>query len=292
MSFALIVLAGERDIDECALANVCPPHSTCINLPGTFRCIPHYHIMAGNDSEYPCPGDDVYVPHLTSHLPKITVANWKIGLDELILIGIICFVMFLTCCCMLCCWRFKSKGRRNNRAPRNAYRGMGVGPNEFLLKNGKNDIAVSLKRFSKLSVAHNADPIALSALGSDQVHPQPRALTHARPMSVHETLNNFDNIRRYNSVGDDLNAASCAAHNCDQKEHFINNFKKLSPPIASVSPQQVEHVEVSLARSTPSQESKTQNIDVKSTPSSSRSSRSSPKIARASSVCDGDLNGT
>ncbi|KAI1286847.1 Fat-like cadherin-related tumor suppressor -like protein [Halotydeus destructor] len=282
----------ERDIDECSVSpTVCPPHSTCINLPGNFHCVPHYHIQAGNESEYPCPGDhDFLIPTYRLSTPFVNV---DFTADHVILLMLVLFILFLTCCCMSICWRCKSKSSRS-RTPKNAYRSM-TG-NELLLQAAKsNELSINLKRFSKLS---NLEPAAATAINLGQVHPQSRHVIRGRPMSVHEALNNFDTVVRYNSMNEGLEAAAQivslpARH--EQPEPFIPNFKKMSPPIVvSVSPQLSEVVAsqstVSPQSSQHTTEDKIQNVshEPKTSTASSSPSRSSPH--KRNSMCDADMN--
>lgn len=229
----------ELDIDECTLPTpVCQAPATCLNIPGSFRCICPY-ITSSNGTLSPCSGDHLYTTRITS-------SAWNVTLDELIILLIILVVLLISCCCLSLFWRFTNKSRRN-RTPASAYRGFDA--NELLLKNPKfntNEMNVNLKRFSKLS---NLESTPLGPLSSDQVHPQqvrggPKT---ARPMSFHETLNNFDMVRRHNSVGEDLESVEhnqsggATAASQDIREHFVQNFKKMGTPIVvSVSPQQAE----------------------------------------------------
>ncbi len=198
----------QYDIDECQLTTpVCSSPATCINLPGTFRCI-----CPINATGISCNGDGLYTTNIISSQLHITF-------DEIIGIFVVLAVLALSACILAFCWKCKNKSRRHR--PNNCR-----DVNDPLLKKHShhthNDVNhsgnVNLKRFSKISnieMSNTATAIALPL----------------RPTSYTETLNNFDLARPYGSSNDESETIPC--------NDFIQNFKK-NAPIASVSPQLIE----------------------------------------------------
>lgn len=241
----------EEDIDECSLsdAGICPPPATCINLPGSYRCVCSQYLINGSTGN--CP----------------TSQNWKtslpISFDEILFILCLLFTLVLTCCCFSCCWKFKSKdpNRRappaiatpiRNRTPAKAYSGSEA--NELLYKNSPvSDLnGLNLKRFSKLSSTINGVTTSLTN------SPVPSSIREL-PIS----LNNFDNIRIVGIVGEEgeiyslapstdpsgkvtLTATSIAGSSVALAAVVAatssNNSTATPSPIASVTgPQQQQH---------------------------------------------------
>ena len=211
----------EEDVDECALSDsaICPPPATCINLPGSYRCICSPFLVNGSSSSNFC--GSLFHP-----APRFNAGSFTVSMDEII--GLICilFMIVLTCCCLSCCWNVKSKSpmHRHNRTPAQAYH-QGPEANEFLLKHSSlNEMNCNIKRFSKIS---RNDATTDSALNQ-------------RPLS----MSNFENVRLVGIVaeenGEIYSLATDSQRPLDQKEfqrELLQTLKKANPPIVTVTPQ-------------------------------------------------------
>lgn len=224
----------EEDVDECALSEVaiCPPPATCINLPGSYRCICSPYLL--NGSSHLC-GSSVGGASPSGFIfPSVRLGSYgdvKISFEGIILVICILFVLVLTCCCLSCFWSC-CKGRSGkpspsrNRTPPQAYSGPEA--NEFLNKlngqtngggnptqNGKdlshpNGVTgvsghhneMSLKRFTAKTRASEVVSGCSSNTNLHTLHLHP-----GRPLS----LNNFDNIRVVGIVAEQGEIYSLAA---------------------------------------------------------------------------------
>lgn len=193
----------QHDIDECHLSTpVCHSPATCINLPGTFRCI-----CPINATGISCSGEGLYTSNIISSQLHITF-------DEVIGILIALTVLAISGFILAMCWKCKNKSR-THRTTNN------IDQNERLLKNQNNDVPINLKRYSKFSNIEMSNPSGV------QILPQ-RPTSIADPL---QTLNNFD--RPYANTTEEAENNPC-------NENFIQNFSKKNAPVASVSPQMAE----------------------------------------------------
>jgi len=216
----------EEDIDECSLSesSICPPPATCINLPGSYRCVCSPLIVNGTNL---CAG--TYYP------ARIGIASTNLTISMELLSGIICilFIIVLTCCCLSCCWSIRSnQGRkqpplRNRTPPQDKYAASSSPEgNEFILKassstspsnspqppsgnhhNNSNNMTslneMNLKRFSNASSRPDGSRTVMSDVSASN-----SLLNHShRPLS----LNNFDNIRVVGLVAEEGEIYSLSA---------------------------------------------------------------------------------
>ncbi|CAG2174447.1 unnamed protein product, partial [Oppiella nova] len=165
----------QYDIDECQLsAPVCMTPATCINLPGTFRCI-----CPVNSTGISCTGEGLYATNIISSQLHITLDE-IIGI--LVVLSVLAVTGFVFAVCMKC--KHKSQTHRpfNNRDQ-----------SQRLLKN---EINVQLKRHSKMSnfeMSHTSRPL----LGQ-------------RPTSCADPLQTLNNFNVEDRSGDELETNICA----------------------------------------------------------------------------------
>lgn len=229
----------ESDVDECTLTEslICPPPATCVNIPGSYRCICSPFLL--NSSSLICSG--IFPTSPTSYPSHWNTLLRFISPDVIVLLICITIVFLLTLCCMCCCWslgqskdtRRRTSSRTNSRTPKVTS---SAGESEQLyFKNTPPD--VSLKRFSTDAgqvVSVNSSP--------------------GRPLS----LNNFDNMRVVEIVADPEGQLYISATDrgsrlltapqvqtqvstdpngpTESRDIFGGNVRKM-PPIVTVTPQ-------------------------------------------------------
>ena len=217
----------EEDVDECALSDtsICPPPATCINLPGSYRCICSPYLVNGSSHLCGASFSDRAI------FPQIKIGSTYFNVSGDAIIGVICilFMLILTCCCLTVCWSFKGPSKTppsRNRTPPQEYEGPEA--NEFLKQqqthvnglnhhqNGMTGVVsnlnrnhghhgneISLKRFNTASKAMSrASEVSDSSSNIHTLHLHP-----GRPLS----LNNFDNIRVVGIVAEEGEIYSLAA---------------------------------------------------------------------------------
>ena len=232
----------QTDIDECSLSTpTCNAPATCINLPGTFRC------LCPVNSTVPCSGESL--------LPSnITAGPLHITREELLcLVAVIALLGLLALLCV-CCWNCRNRSRKkpNSRTPKNKHQQA-----DPLLKNQANaciyeNFNGNHTRNSKTSnmemstLANNVLMLSQSVTAAQQQqqqqqnqqhqqHHQQQQLHQQRPTSYSEFFNYEHSLPTALSVTDEFDP-SAATLTSDPNGL---SYKKAAP-IASVSPQLVE----------------------------------------------------
>ena len=201
----------ENDINECMLSTpACYAPATCINLPGTFRCI--------------CPLNTTMVCNGEALVPSNVVSSeFHITFKEVIVCIAILFSIIFVSVCIVCCWNCHNRNPKN-RAPKNKHN-----PNEILLKNQASTIYENYNggNYSRASKASN---IEMNSLQNNNILNQ--------RTSYHEMISNFTS--QYGLLNSEEYEAHPATNNGPEVSGQFNNNSKKNAPIASVSPQLVE----------------------------------------------------
>lgn len=185
------------DLNECQ-ASPCANGATCMNIHGSFHC--------------QCP-PNMTGPLCTDNLftNSITSTTWNTTIEEIIGIAVVVLFILLMAVGLACYWRYRHKRRRGRP---NNQPGDDPAINEFMLKNPMME-KDNIKRLSKIS---NLE--AITTFTTPPLPPRPTSYTP----STQETLNKFDTVHSYGSVGDDLENIS------RYRSGLLQNLNKASIP--------------------------------------------------------------
>lgn len=201
----------ELDVDEC-LHLPCALGASCVNLPGSFRCI------CPTNATGPLCSETTRRHHWESSLFLPT------PLLEIVAVAAGLVVLCALAAVVACCW----KRRRKTRPPGTHSCGAhplerGVG-SEMTVKNcmlaGTKD---NVKRMSKVSNLEQQQ----TSLATPPLPPRPASYT---PSMQDTALNNFDTVRSYGSAADDLESRY-QANDLRANNHLRTNLAKGPKPL-------------------------------------------------------------
>ncbi|KAJ6215568.1 hypothetical protein RDWZM_010068 [Blomia tropicalis] len=233
----------QHDVDECQLGTpACHQSATCINLPGTYRCI------CALNSTTPCNGENL--------LPSNIVSAKMFSYDDILVLSIGILVVIISSILIVCVLNCRNRSAKK-RTPK-----ISKESNEMLLKNASNGIyddfsgnyGTRTSKTSHLEMANmQCNNIILGQQSQSSSQQQQQTSLNGqqsqRPTSYVDIFNGHGQQQQQNFADYDLSPPSNDQSISGIGSNMIhgtntttvNNFNKRIPLIASVSPQLIEN---------------------------------------------------